>query len=546
MAYKRVVILGGGFAGVYTAMYLERHLHGCSDVEIVLINNENYLVFQPMLPEVISGNMGILDTVSPIRRLCPRTKLYVRRVEDVDVVNKTVVLSPGFRPRSLTIKYDHLVVALGNVTDFRGMSGLHDHAMPFKTLADALRLRDHLIHVLAEADIETDPELKEQLLTFVVAGGGFSGVECCAEMADFVRRAARSYHRIKASDIRCVLVHSRERILNREMPESLGLYGQKILTKRGVELQLNHRLKAASPEFAVLDDGTRIPTKTLVSTVPSSPNPVVENMDVPKVKGRIISDLEMQVQGFEDVWALGDCALVPSPTGEGYCPPTAQFAIRQAKTCADNIMASFGRNKGKRKQFKFKELGKMAQLGHRTAIAQLFGWLNLHGFFAWVFWRAIYWVKLPGLDRKIKVGASWFLDLLVPPELVQTKLDVPSAMTHEHYEPGEIVFREGDLGDRLYIIVNGEAEVYHDTGQGGAPVARLGAGEVFGEFSLLENKSRSASVRCVDAMDVITIAKSEFGPLVTYLPSLRQSFESMMQTRLDGNGTPSESSQSHE
>src|ERR1051325_4760107 len=204
---KRVVILGGGFAGVYTARYLEKGLGRREDFEAVLVNKENYFVFQPMLAEVFSGAIGVTDAVSPLRRLLPRTELHVREIESVDLKNRTVTTAPGFQPHPHVLKYDHLVLALGNVTDFRGLRGIAEHALPFKNLGDALRIRNHVIHALEEAAIEEDYETRRRLLTFVVAGGGFSGVEVVAELNDFVREAARSYRRISAGEIRVVLLH---------------------------------------------------------------------------------------------------------------------------------------------------------------------------------------------------------------------------------------------------------------------------------------------------------------------------------------------------
>src|ERR1041384_7621333 len=226
-ARKRVVILGGGFAGVYTGQYLEKGLGRRDDFEITLINKENYFVFQPMLPEVISGTIGLLDTVSPIRRLLPRTSLHVRDIEAIDLENKTITTSPGFRPHPHIIEYDYLVFGLGNVTDFRGMAGLPEHALPFKNLADALYLRNHVIRALEEAAIEDhDMDLRRQLLTFVVAGGGFSGVEVAAELNDFLRAVAKNYPSLNPHDIRVVLVHSQDRILP-ELPEELARFAQK-------------------------------------------------------------------------------------------------------------------------------------------------------------------------------------------------------------------------------------------------------------------------------------------------------------------------------
>src|SRR5205807_6259523 len=208
---KQIVILGGGFGGVYTARCLERILKP-DEADICLINRENYWVYQPMLPEVISGSIGLTDVVSPIRRLCPRTNLVMREVEDIDLKNRVVTVSPGFRPRVKKIPYDYLVIALGELTNFYGMPGMLENAMPFRTLADAMALRNHVIHVLEEADVEEDPELRRQFLTFVVGGGGFSGVEVMAELNDFVQSVKRNYLRLRNEPHRCVTVQAGDRI----------------------------------------------------------------------------------------------------------------------------------------------------------------------------------------------------------------------------------------------------------------------------------------------------------------------------------------------
>lgn len=525
MAKQRVIILGGGFAGVYAAIHLERELRARNDVEVTLVSKENYLVFQPLLAEVVSGNVGILDTVAPIRRLAPRTRLYVREIESVDLLAKTVTLAPGIGPRPTVLEFDHLIIALGNVTDFRKAPGLHDHAFPFKNLGDALRLRDHLIHVLNEASNETDPELRRQLLTFVVAGGGFSGVEVCAELNDFVRRAGAKHYRLSERDMRVMLVHSHDRILDREMPEELGSYAQQVMARRGVEFVFNQHLETATAEFAVLEDGTRIPTRTLISTVPASPNPVVLAIDVAKDRGRIVADLKMQVQQTSNIWALGDCALIPSPSGEGSCPPTAQFAIREAAICAHNVVATIdGRPQ---KEFTFQELGKMASLGHRRAIARLFNRFNLAGFVAWVFWRVVYWAKLPGFDRKLKVGASWLLDLVSGAELVQTKLDAPQGVSEQHFEPGEFVVHQGDPDSEFFVITAGKAEAVRNSTESEAQVVgEFEPGQCFGASSVLERRVYPFSIRCVEPLSVTVYRRDELLPLMS-LPEIKKTFESL-------------------
>ncbi|HSB09367.1 MAG TPA: FAD-dependent oxidoreductase [Blastocatellia bacterium] len=533
---KRVVILGGGFGGVYTAKYLEKALGRRDDFEIVLVNKENYFVFQPMLPEVISGSIGIFDTVSPIRRLLPRTHLHVRDVESIDLANRTVTTSPGFRPHPHVLAYDFLVLALGNVTDFRGMRGLPEHAIPFKNLADALYLRSHIIRALEEAAIEgEDLQLRKQLLTFVVAGGGFSGVEVVAELNDFVREVSRNYQGIDPAELRVVLVHSQNRILP-EVSEKLALFAQKILMKRGVEIRLNARLEAATGEEAILAGGEKIPTRTLVSTVPSSPHPIIDGLALPKGKnGRLITDRFLQVESTDRIWALGDCAQVPAADA-GFCPPTAQHAIRQARSAATNIIAAI--RGGKRSEFSFEGLGMMGSLGHHSAVAQIMS-VNISGFAAWWIWRTIYLMKLPGWGRRLKVASSWTLDLVLPAELVELKLTGSMGITQEHFEPGEEVFHQGDIGDRIYIIVSGEAEVVQENGELEVLLARLGAGEYFGEMALLKRSTRSATVRCCAPMNTLSLPKREFSMLAAYLPELREMLETVMEQRTRANAQKS-------
>ncbi len=532
----RVVILGGGFAGIYTALELEKALRGRDDFEIVLVNKENYFVFQPMLPEVISGTIGLTDVVSPIRRLLRRTELHLREVEAVDLGRRVVVASPGFRPHHHEISFDHLVMALGNVTDFRGLPGLPEHALPFKNLGDALRLRSHVIRALAEAAIEGhDPDLRRQLLTFVVAGGGFSGVEAVAELNDFVRSVAPSYRGLDPGEIRVILLHATERILP-EMAESLALFAQKILKNRGVELRLQARLQAATGTEAILAGGERIPTRTLVSTVPASPHPLVEAQPLPKGRnGRLVTNGQLQVEGTSNVWALGDCAQIPLPDGS-FAPPTAQHATRQAAVVAHNIVAAL--RGGRTRVFEFKGLGKMGALGHRSAVAEILGF-KVSGFLAWWIWRTIYLMKMPGWGRRLKVAVSWTLDLFLPPDLVNLSLGSSQGVTREHFEPGQHVFREGELGDRLYIILKGEVEVRREAAHGGV-LARLGPGQCFGEMALVNMTTRNATVRCVSPLDVLSLPRQEFAVLAANLPDLRQSFERLAAERVASTtaGTP--------
>jgi NADH dehydrogenase len=263
----------------------------------------------------------------------------MRDVESIDLKNRVVTVSPGFRPRRLELPYDYLVIGLGSVTNFYGMPGMLEHAKPFRTLADAMALRSHVIRTLEEAEVETDPETRKKLLTFVVAGGGFSGVEVIAELNDFVHGVKRRYLRLRHEPVRCVLVHSGDRILP-EMVERLAVFSQKILRKRGVEILLKDRLAAASSEEAFLGSGIKIPCKTIISTVPSALPEVLQKLDCAKERDRLLVNGNLELVGYEgQVWAVGDCAAIKTKSGNRV-PPTAQHAIREAKTVAHNIAAT--------------------------------------------------------------------------------------------------------------------------------------------------------------------------------------------------------------
>ena len=528
----RILILGGGFGGVYTAMELERLFKKDPTVELGLVSKDNYLVFQPMLPEVISGSIGLLDVITPIRRLCPRTNLYTRTVEAIDVKNRIVTMSSGFRPRPYTLEYDHLVIALGNMTSFTGQPGLAENALPFKYLGDALVLRNHLIHALEEADIERDSEVRRALLTFVVAGGGFSGVEAIAELNDFVREAAHNFRNIDRREIKTILLHAGDLILP-ELPKSLAEFAQNQLRKRGVEIRLNTRLAGATAESALLAGGERIPTKTLVSTVPSAPHPIVASLPFKLERGRLVTNEYMEIPDAPGHWSLGDCAYVPDVTNPpNACPPTAQHALRQGTRLAKNIAATV---RGEPKQrFEFKALGKLAGLGHRSAVADILG-LKLSGIIAWFMWRAIYLMKLPGIDRKVRVATDWFLDLILPADIVQLKTEHGGGIARQHYEADEVVFREGDKGDRLYVIVNGNVRIVREQpGQTTTFIAEFGPGDCFGEMALVSDQPRNATARTASAVDVLTVDREAFHQLFAHLPPLRNLFQQLIAQRMKG------------
>ena len=533
---KTILILGGGFGGVYTAVHLERLMsrEERESHEIVIVSRDNYIVFQPLLPEVISGSVALNHVISPIRRLAPTAHLYTREVESIDLANRTVQLKPGAKPVSLTVRYDHLVIALGTRLDPGKIPGMKEHASPFKYLGDALFLRNQLVRSLEEAEMETDPELRKALLTYVVGGGGFSGVECIAEMNDFLREAVGAYHNINEKDLRLVLLQRGTRILP-ELTEGLAAFAHQLLAKRGVEIQLGAQLKAVSAgEVLVGDAGTKqtqiIRTRTTVATVPAGPHPLHASLPFDQEKGRIKVDEFMEVPGHPGIWALGDCALVRQADGN-FSPSTAQHALRQAKTCAENILASL---RGAKKQaFAFTGPGRLSSLGRRSAVAEIFG-IHLKGLVAWLIWRGVYVTKFPGLDGQIRLVFDWILDAFLPRDITQLRLFHKEAVAREHFEPGEKVFNEGNYGDKIYFIAKGEAEVV----RGAEVIARLGNGDMFGEAALVSDLPRNASVRAATALDVVVMNRDAFHELVEHLPGLRENIDRVVSLRSGRNVHP--------
>jgi NADH:ubiquinone reductase (H+-translocating) len=536
---KRIVILGGGFGGVYVAVYLGRLFSSreLKEIEIVLVNRENYIVFQPLLPEVISGSVELNHVITPIRRMAPRAQLYTREVESIDPIARRVTLSPGIRPTSVSLQYDHLVIALGTRLDYSKIPGMREHASPFKYLSDALYLRNQLVRALEEAETEPDLEIRRRLLTFVVVGGGFSGVECIAEMNDFLRDAVGAYHNISEKDLRLILLQRGNRILP-EVTESLATFAQELLVKRGVEVRLGADLKAVSARAVIVKDNATgktetIATRTTVATVPAGPHPLLTSLPFPQDKGRITVHQDTQVGDWPNVWAIGDCAAIKQVDGQ-ISPPTAQHALRQAKTCAENIVASFRGTP--RKIFKFTGLGKLGSLGRRSAVAEVFG-IRLKGLLAWMLWRGIYVTKFPGLDGQLRLIADWILDAFLPRDITQLRLFHEENVHREHFEEGETIFSNGDTGDKVYFIVKGEATVERD----GTSLATLRAGEVFGEAALLTRQPRNATLRAASALDVVVVSRDAFQELLAHLPGVRQAMQEITKARsVRGEALPGE------
>lgn len=425
---QRIVILGGGFAGVYTALRLEKTLARDPDIEIVLVSRDNFLLFTPMLHEVATGELAPTDIINPLRKLLRRVNLFLGEVESIDLPGKTVTVSHGDGHHHHELAYDHLVLALGASTNFFNLPGLQERALTMKSLGDALHLRNHVIKNLEEADFECCAGLRESLLTVVVAGAGFAGVETIGGLNDFVRESLKFYPHLKEEMLRFVLVDAGPAVLP-ELSPKLGAYAQKKLARRKIEIILNAKVESVSDHGVKLSNGATIKTNTLIWTGGNAPHPLLTTLPCQKERGRPLVNEFLEVPEWPGVWAAGDCAAIRDPrTGKLY-PPTAQHGLRQGKVLAQNLEAAI--RGGAKKPFVFSMLGQLAAIGRRTGVANILG-LNFSGFLAWFLWRTIYLSKLPRLEKKVRVALNWTLDLFFSKDLVRFSTSRAPAIAQQH------------------------------------------------------------------------------------------------------------------
>jgi NADH dehydrogenase len=467
---KRVVVLGGGFAGVTTAQTLTRELarqgrlagaggrglrgriaaavhgrgrgatgdgDGSEPVEVVLINRDNYFVFQPLLADIISGTIETTHVVVPLRRMLRGAQIEVGVVDAIDLDRREVSLRRRLDGRPFTVAYDALILALGSVTDFTAVEGMADYALGIRTLGDAFYLRNRALDVLEEARIEADPERRQQLLTFVVVGGGSTGVEVAAELHDLLDLAARSFRKSEPQaqplQPHVVLVQAGPELLP-SLGSRLARYTKKKLRARGVDLRMNHRITRVTESGVALGDGTWIPSATVVSTVGNAPHPVVRRLAVAHDdRGWVRPDATFQVPGTTSVWALGDVASIVDPKNGRPMPATAQHAIREGPHAARNVLAALdGRSQ---EPFQYDQLGMLVSLGRFNGVGEILG-IKVSGLLGWFLWRSYYLLRLPSMERRFRVAVDWTLDWFLARDIVQ--INVRRTRTRPGEEPGEV------------------------------------------------------------------------------------------------------------
>jgi NADH dehydrogenase len=388
------LVIGGGFAGGYVARYLGKR-------GATIVSPENFMLYTPMLPEAASGTLEPRHVVVPLRMMCPHAELVLGRAVNVDLERNRAQVETD--EGLLNLHFRDVVVALGAVSRSLPIPGLADHALGFKSLADAIHLRNHVLRRLEAAEVATNETHRLRELTFVFVGAGYAGVEALAELSDLMRDALRHYRRLRHAQQRWVLVDAAPKILP-EIPRSLGHYAAEKLLHRGVEIHVNTTLDSVEQHAAHLSNGERILTHTLVWTAGVRPHPAAEQFGLPlDAQGRVRVDETLRVEGLRHVWALGDCARVPNQASDTPDPPTCQHALRQARRLAKNL-------RGDSKPYRYRMLGQVATLGRFKGIADVLG-LRLTGFIGWFVTRTYHLYQLPLLSRKLRVVVDWTVSL---------------------------------------------------------------------------------------------------------------------------------------
>jgi NADH dehydrogenase len=493
-----VLVLGGGFVAHGVTRALRRHIRR-EEVTVTVVDRDNFFTFHGLIGEMVSGRVLPSNILNPARRVFAPAQVHVAEIETVDLDQQRVVTLRRNGVRS-ELRYDVAVVSLGSGENLEAYPGLAEHAYRLKSFDDCFRLKNHIIEMFELADLEADPDERRRLLTFFIAGGGFSGSELAGELADFARRlATREYPGIGRDECRVVIVHPGATLLpefygsknaersTRSYPRLIE-YGMKHARKLGVELMLETRVVGATPNEVYLSNGEHIPTRTIVSAVGSKPWPLLDDLDVPRDdRGRLVTDAFLRVDGRDDLWAGGDCAAVPHPKG-GTCPPVALFAKKHGQQIGRNI----GRSLAGRpfRPFRSTVIGQGISIGRRTAVGELKG-VPLKGSFAWLMWRVVLWtVALPTWDRRLRILADWIIWPIVGRDVVQMGPSEQAAydVRHHVYQPGETIAESVRPGQLVHVIVEGEVEIMGPQGV----LETLGPGDHFGRKWLERRRAEAA------------------------------------------------------
>jgi NADH dehydrogenase len=504
-----VVIVGGGFAAVQFAKKLRKKIRS-SECEILLFNRENHMVFHPLLADVAGASINADAAAAPLRQMLPGVGCRTERVGRIDLSSSEIEFADGNGALS-RMQYDHVVLACGAESNLAIIPGMTEHAFAFKVMRDAIDLRQHVVHQMENAEAATDAERRQWHLSFVIVGAGFSGVEVAGEVNELVRSSTRFYRNFRKEDVTVTLVHSQDQILP-EVAPTLREFARKKMERAGITIMLNTRAVAATHEGIELNNGRMLPGATIVCTIGTSISPLVQHLDVPKERGRIRTTPEMRIVGQTNAWAIGDCALIINAFDGKPSATTAQFAERQGRQAALNLVRIL---KGEATQpFHFKALGQLCSIGGYQAVAEMFG-MHISGFLAWCLWRGVYLFKLPTWSRRIKVALDWAWDVVFPRDLSFLNTDGAQHLTHAFYRPGDFIHRQGETARVFSIIEEGDVEILQSTEENkeARVIALLGQGDFFGEGALLGNRPHETSIRARTVVRLAQVGSALFSQI---------------------------------
>ena len=488
---KRVLILGGGHAGIQAARELVARGRTEDAVEIAIASRDNAELWHGLMPQVLSNSIQPQHVLVPLREVLTGLGAYIYSIKSVDLKHRRVSLTRGEEGDEVVLDYDYLVIAVGSVADMSRFPGLREQGLQTKTLGDFLHLRNHLIDMLDAAAVERDPEERARKLTFVVVGTGFAGVEIVSEANGFIRDSLRYYPGLSASELRFVAIDILPRVLP-NWDEQLSEVAAQQMRRRGIELRLGLGLESASASEVVLSNGERIPTRTVIATSGVAPNPLLQTLPVEFVRGRIRCDQYCRVIGRPGVYAAGDAAAVPSASDGQPFPQMVPYALSEGRCAARNILAEI---RGTRLEpYDIGRQPEVAILSRGYGVAQV-GGLRLSGLLAALVGRFMFLSYMPNWRRRFLLLVDWVTSALVRRDITQLPLGRSQGMLPMRFSAGQTIVREGDAGSRFYIVTEGEVEVLHGSGSGGQVIRRLGPGEWFGELALLQESRRSATVR---------------------------------------------------
>jgi NADH dehydrogenase len=510
-----VVIVGGGFAAVQFAKNLRRKLRP-SECKILLFNRENHMVFHPLLADVAGASINPDAAAAPLRQMLPDIDCRTERVVRIDLPASEIEFDDG-NGTLARVRYDHVVLACGAESNLAIIPGMTEHAFAFKVMRDAIDLRQHVVRQMELAEAATDADQRRWHLSFIVVGAGFSGVEVAGEINELVRSSTRFYRAFRKEDVVVSLVHSQDQILP-EVAPTLRDFAKEKMEKAGVSMVMNTRAVAATHEGIELNNGSMLRGGTVVCTIGTAISPLVQHLDVPKERGRIRTTPDMRIEGFINAWAVGDCAQIINAADGKPSAPTGQFAERQGKQAALNLVRILRREPTQ--PFRFKALGQLCSIGGYSAVAEMFG-LRISGLVAWFLWRGVYLFKLPTWSRRIKVAFDWAWDVVFPRDLGFLNTDESQLITHAFYRPGDFIHRQGEPARVFSVIEEGEVEILQTTdgNQAAKVLAMLGKGDFFGEGALLGNRPHETSVRARTVVRLRQVGSALFSQIAgTFAP----------------------------